>query len=144
MIVGDEVVRFLVPGKPHTQGSKFAFVNKHTGKAQMLEQDERGLRAWRKEVGAAAKPVMAAARLGVLTGPLWMRCDVLLARPKSHDDWTWPLAKNAGDVDKFARAIMDALTGIVYEDDGQVVLLTTTKEYGHGDGCAVRVGRARR
>ena len=33
------------------------------------------------------------------------------------------------DVDKLARALLDALTGVAYEDDGQVVALTVRKVY---------------
>ena len=40
-----------------------------------------------------------------------------------------PLAKRYGDVDNHAKAIMDALNGIVYEDDSQVVGLSVEKHF---------------
>ena len=42
-----------------------------------------------------------------------------------------PIGRNTGDADNHAKAIMDALTGIVWKDDSQVVCLTVEKWYGH-------------
>lgn len=41
----------------------------------------------------------------------------------------YPCSRTAGDIDKLSRSILDALTGIVYEDDSQVVILNARKEY---------------
>ena len=35
-----------------------------------------------------------------------------------------------GDVDNFLKAVMDALNGICYKDDGQVTQISGTKNYG--------------
>ena len=40
------------------------------------------------------------------------------------------LTKQWGDVDNFLKAVMDALNGICYRDDGQVVHISATKNYG--------------
>ena len=40
------------------------------------------------------------------------------------------LQKNWGDVDNFLKAVMDSLSGICYEDDGQVTQISATKNYG--------------
>ncbi len=37
-----------------------------------------------------------------------------------------------------ARAVLDALTDVAYEDDEQVVKLTATKEYGDTEGVTIR------
>lgn len=37
------------------------------------------------------------------------------------------------DVDKWSRQVLDAMTGVVYADDGQVVSLLAVKEYAEGD-----------
>jgi len=34
------------------------------------------------------------------------------------------------DADKLARAVLDALTGVAYRDDGQVAVLRVSKVYG--------------
>ena len=44
----------------------------------------------------------------------------------------------APDIDKLTRAVLDAMTGIVYLDDGQVTDLTARKEYGDEPGVLIR------
>jgi len=43
------------------------------------------------------------------------------------------------DIDNAAKAILDALSGIVYTDDKNVVHLTVTKEYAHEDSITITV-----
>ena len=38
--------------------------------------------------------------------------------------------QNWGDVDNFLKAVMDSLSGICYEDDGQIVEVHAKKDYG--------------
>ena len=65
-------------------------------------------------------------------------------RPKSHLTSTGMLKASAPtfraqrpDVDKLTRAVLDALTGIVYVDDCQVVSLLAQKEWGTSPGVHV-------
>lgn len=46
-----------------------------------------------------------------------------------------PTAHN-GDLDNFAKSILDALNGLVYEDDCQVATLVISKRYG-AQPCAI-------
>lgn len=48
-----------------------------------------------------------------------------------------PVSKN-GDVDNIAKSILDALNGLVYEDDCQVTTLMVTKRYGADPYVIVR------
>ena len=41
------------------------------------------------------------------------------------------------DLDKLCRAVLDALTGIAYKDDQQVVSLFATKSYGERAGVFI-------
>lgn len=43
------------------------------------------------------------------------------------------------DVSKLLRAIEDAMTGVVYRDDAQIVSATTEKQYGVAGGCVIAV-----
>lgn len=45
------------------------------------------------------------------------------------------------DVDKLARALLDALTGLAYVDDEQVTRLVVMKVYGAADVAHVSIGR---
>lgn len=43
------------------------------------------------------------------------------------------------DLDKLVRAVGDALTGILYEDDSQVVLVRARKQYALSTGARIEV-----
>jgi Holliday junction resolvase RusA-like endonuclease len=45
------------------------------------------------------------------------------------------------DIDKVARALLDALTGIAYTDDAQVVDLIISKRYGPADAIAITIAQ---
>ncbi len=60
------------------------------------------------------------------------------ARPKSHYNSKGIMLKNApqeptgrniGDIEKLARSVSDALTGVVYDDDSQVIGMALGKAY---------------
>lgn len=42
-----------------------------------------------------------------------------------------------GDVDNYVKFVMDAINGVVYDDDSQVVILQAMKLYRLGDDCTV-------
>lgn len=74
-----------------------------------------------------------------LTGALWVDIDFYFSRPKSH----FGTGRNEGvlkdaapqfytkkpDKDNLAKFVMDALTGVFYKDDSQVVTGTSSKHY---------------
>lgn len=124
------IIRFEVLGMPAPQGSKKAFVNKFTGKAQMKEQSDR-VAPWRQDVKAAA--YAECVRLGLpgpLDGALRIQIDFRFPRPKSHFGTgrnatvlkpsapIWVTEGGKGDVDKLLRSTFDALTysGMIADD----------------------------
>lgn len=50
-----------------------------------------------------------------------------MPRPASAPKTKKPLASKRPDIDKLARAILDALTDVVFQDDSQVVTLSAFK-----------------
>jgi crossover junction endodeoxyribonuclease RusA len=81
-----------------------------------------------------------------------VRLEFYFTRPKSHyrtgrhshllkpSAPEHPITKGQ-DVDKLARAVLDALTTIVYHDDRQVVILASVKDYGPSEGCHIVVNK---
>jgi Holliday junction resolvase RusA-like endonuclease len=57
---------------------------------------------------------------GELLGPVRLEAVVTVERPKSVTG-RWPITRGSSDWDHYARAIGDALTGVVYADDSQVI-----------------------
>lgn len=120
-----EPVRISVRGIPRPQGSHRAFVVR--GRAHITDSN-KGLKAWRDVVAFCAQ---TAAPPKLMDGPVSVHIDFVLPRPKSLPkkipDW-WHIKKP--DVDKLTRAVLDALTGVVFRDDSQVVEVLARKSYG--------------
>lgn len=135
-------VSFTVAGMPVTQGSKVAFNHRYTGQAMMKEQLQESLDEWRGKVTAEAYRVMLANPPGearmALNGPLGVSLAFTLREPASAPKRrrTWPIGKK-NDIDKLVRAVFDALTGPVFVDDGQVVVLNAWKLYPGEGGFAL-------
>lgn len=119
------MVVFTVHGKPLPQGSTVA-----TSSGKVRHHGHAKLSAWRQAIGWAAR---AAMRTQPLTGPVTVSLQFLF-----EGDPQRAMAKRP-DVDKLGRAVLDALTGIVWRDDCQVVGLTMTKRYGSESGMVAMV-----
>lgn len=146
-------IQFAVLGQPRPKGSK-----RHVGNGVMVESS-KALPDWMEAVSRRAVLAMrGAGKSCVLRAPMGAVLTFVFPRPKGH----FGKGRNAGrlkpsapfapcsyqrnDVDKLARAILDALAGIVFHDDGQVVALLTTKAYadpGEPAGVIVDVFEAR-
>lgn len=113
-------VSFAVSGSPIAQGSMVLM----GGRVHHASSGK--LSAWRKAVGWSARAVM---RTQPLEGPL----RVTLAFTVTTS------AIRPPDLDKLTRAILDALTAVVWLDDRQVVSLTATKTQGPLPGVVVTV-----
>lgn len=77
-----------------------------------------------------------------LPGPLEVHIDVFRARPKSMTKrerltLLHPITKP--DADNYAKLILDALNGIMWLDDAQVVDLRVRKFYDDTPRCEVRI-----
>ncbi len=73
-------------------------------------------------------------------GPVGIDLHFGLPKPKSAPKKrrVWP--DKRPDLDKLTRAVLDALTYVVYADDSQVVEIRATKDYG-APGVAVEIHR---
>jgi Holliday junction resolvase RusA-like endonuclease len=135
---------FFVPGIPRPQGSKRAFLNRRTGRPILVESS-KGNGSWRVDVATCARAAVQAAGWTLLTGPVVLEARFRFQRPKGH----WgrrgllpsapPVPFGKPDLSKLVRSIEDALTGIAYRDDAQIVWLELGKGYGEpGVEIAVR------
>lgn len=128
-----EPIEFCVEGEPASKGSIRAFV-KPGMKFPVLTSTNKHLKPWEKTVRVTAKLACADQ---LFLGPVAVWLQFRLPRPlalKGADVWH----DKRPDLDKYVRAVLDALTGTCYQDDGQVVAITATKRYGNL-GCRVGV-----
>jgi len=127
-------IRFTAFGRPLPQGSKNAF---KSGNRVVLVEASKGLKPWRSVVALAAKEAMLDVQdMSLIEGPV---CVELLFQfvPGKTVKRTHMTTKP--DIDKTCRAILDALTGVVWRDDAQVVELRARKSYGLVDLVQVSV-----
>jgi crossover junction endodeoxyribonuclease RusA len=131
-----DYIKFEVLGRAAPQGSMRGYVV--NGKAK-LTCDNAHTIPYRQAVGYAA--LTARDSDAIFAGPhvaVSVQCDFYLKRPKGHlKKWTHPPTKP--DIDKLCRATLDALTGILFADDGQVVGLKAVKHYGLPERALISV-----
>lgn len=126
------MISFYVPGTPKPAGSKRAIMNRFSGKAYVIDACEKS-RDWKTTVAQVASD---AYKGDLLTEPIELQIVFLFDRPQSH----WgangklrakaPAHKNTKpDLTKIIRAAEDALTGIIWRDDSQVVEIIARKAF---------------
>ncbi len=154
-------LRFTVLGRPQPGGSKRAFAVRKdgvpTGRIAVADANPKA-KSWQREVKLAAMAALEANGWqllpnlgpdGLLTGPLNVSMTFYVSRPKGHHragrlahllkDSAPPLPIVRPDCSKLLRAAEDALTGLVYRDDAQIVDLDVHKRYGTPERCEVVV-----
>lgn len=113
------VVRFRVEGAPRPKGSW-----RHVGAGRVISA-AKGLDAWERAVRQAAEHAMVVPR--VSGDALQVTLTFRMPRPacRKHDVWhtTRP------DVDKLIRAVLDAMSGIVYDDDALICSVIALSRY---------------
>jgi crossover junction endodeoxyribonuclease RusA len=135
-------MKFTVYGQPIPQGSMRAFMPKR-GKFPIVTADNAKTKPWRQEIAGVAQNTLQSNR-EVSWGaefPLRVAIDFFFDRPKSlkksiMDKVTKP------DLDKLARSVLDALTGICFHDDSQVIDLHVTKNFGSPARAEIMVEEA--
>ena len=118
------MLTFTVYGAPATKGSTRAFIPKGWTRP-IITSATKGLKAWESKIAAAAG---AQANGVLITEPVVMTLAFYLPRPKSLKKGIVAHTKRP-DCDKLIRGATDALIGIVYKDDAQIVSILATKAY---------------
>jgi Holliday junction resolvase RusA-like endonuclease len=146
--VGAVPLVITVHGTPAGQG-RLSFY----GRGRAVHSNHKRLMPWRAVVADAAKEqahelcyaAEGAAPICLLPfdGPICIEITVTVPKPASAPKrrTTWPVTRYSGDWDHHARAVSDALTGIAYGDDSQIVEGTCRKVYpGEGIDALDRPG----
>ena len=127
-------IQFFVNGRPAPGGSKSVFPNKKTGKI-IVAPASKYTKLWMERVKRAAKMHY---KSKPLESAVSLKFTFTLSRPKSHytskgnfsaygRSCLTPIFKP--DLTKLIRSTEDALTGILWKDDSQVVVQNTAKWY---------------
>ena len=140
------MIEFFVPGTPQPGGSKRALHHKHSGQILVLE-DNLKTKGWRSVVVDRAFTAMRGR--APLTGPVWLSIIFYMPRLKSHYGTgvntnklktsapRVPITKPDGT--KLLRSTEDALKGICWRDDSQVVEQHIYRRYAERPGADIRI-----
>lgn len=130
---------YFVAGTPVPQGSKRAWLGKDNH-VHMTEDAGKRHTSWRFELsGQARQQMVDTGYIEPFTQAIHISLNFKQHRPLSHygsgrnDRVVKATASQfpvkVPDIDKLTRAVLDALTSIVWVDDSQVVKLTANKSY---------------
>lgn len=129
-----EFLEFFVAGVAEAQGSM-----RHIGNGRMIHTKE--LVAWRKLVADECRLAIRKnkAKGYPKAGHVYLNLSFDMPRPKNHFTVSaavkvrfldaQPTSQATKDLDKLQRAILDALTGVTWVNDAQVVEIYATKSY---------------
>jgi crossover junction endodeoxyribonuclease RusA len=124
------VLDFFVAGIPQPQGSKTVFlVRNRAGKvvgSNVTDDNDKVLRPWRRRVQIRAHNAMKGRP--PMDGAITVVLGFTLHRPVNTPKSRTPHAIKKPDLDKLVRACFDAMSGVCYHDDSQVVELVTYKK----------------
>ena len=144
------MIKFTILGEQRPQGSKISHalykggeVVKKKGRAIIITREScKYLAGWRNQCAEAALAAVCGAgpRPPLIRGPVAMTVHFIRARPKGHyrtgryshllKDASPEYPIVAPDVSKLVRAVEDAIKGVIWGDDSQVVNHVASKRYG--------------
>lgn len=136
-------ITFTAPGTPRPKGSW-----KSIGKGRMIPDNKRA-KGWEETVAICARSQYT--NSPPTESPVVVDAIFRVPRPRSHYGTgknadkvklsapAQPTGQRCGDIDKLLRTVLDAMTGIVYKDDSQVVQVTATKRYAKQGSAVIKV-----
>ena len=136
------MIKFFVPGKAASAGSKSAY---KVGDKIVVAPASKFTKPWMDSVKWFAMKTVGS--MCLLEGPVYLCILFVTSRPQGH----FGTGRNAGklkdsapqyptvqpDMHKLVRAVEDALTGIIWKDDKQVVKSNIEKVYGEKPGAEI-------
>lgn len=135
---------FFVPGTPKPGGSKTGFYSKKLNRVLIVDASKN--QDWKASIKSFAMTVYD----GIpWTCPIVLTVEFRVTRPRCHygsgknsdrvkeSSPPYPLSKP--DSTKLLRCLEDALTGIIWRDDSQIVEQHVYKNYAVRPGAAVTV-----
>lgn len=114
-------VHFAVEGTPVAQPRPRSGVDWRSGRVRIYRDDEHRVHGWRSRVSLAARRAIQAP----LLGPVELRLAFFFALAQPPRERAWRVTKP--DLDNLVKATADALNGIAWGDDAQVVRLVASK-----------------
>jgi crossover junction endodeoxyribonuclease RusA len=144
----NNIVQVFVAGKPAPQGSK-RYLGVKGGKGIAVESS-KAVAPWRADVRTTVDNYCAGMNMPLPVyaegWPASVELNFVMPRPASAPKKKTPAAVKRPDIDKLARAVLDALSSAgMWKDDSQVTHLVVSKRIAFVDerpGCWIYVAPA--
>ena len=146
------MITFFVPGVPVSKGSAKAFVHRTTKRVVVMQDNRDRQKPWASAITYAAAESAVQHKHKINGCGVSVALHFTMPRPRSHYGTgrnsqavkpSAPLRHTVKpDLDKLVRTVLDALTGVLWNDDSQVTQLTAFKKYGDRPGVRVEVAYA--
>lgn len=140
-----ESISFTVLGRPQPQGSMKGFVLPGKGGAKpraILTSDNTKMKPYRQQVGWAALDARAKAGHAGLFAEKQVAVGVefkfYFEKPPSISKKRVHISVKP-DIDKICRSTIDAMTGVMFADDAQIIQLIASKNYGLPERAEITV-----
>ena len=142
-----DALTFTVDGPPVPQPRPR--ISTWGGRGRAYTPKDHPVGPYRQAVALRAALAAKAARWEQATGPVEVEVACQFERPPSHATkaggvrTTAPAFPPRADVDNLAKAVLDAVSdsGVVWDDDDQVVRLVVSKGYAQRAGVVVTIRR---
>lgn len=126
-------ISFTVHGRAYPKGSMRAFNVKGKKFPVLTSMTGKNLKTWEQTIRGELQLVMSqtpkSTLMAMFDAPIAVGIRFHMPRPKKPKKKQTKYPTTQPDVDKLARAAVDALSGIVFKDDAQVVALQVRKVY---------------
>ena len=129
------VINFTVRGIPRTKGSTKSFYIKKLNRT-VTTADNPKLKNWADNINYLAQ---VHAPDVPWDGPVLLFLFFKMQKPKSAPKTRRIYAVKKPDLDKLIRAVKDSLTGVIYNDDSQVIHVYPWKDYSPTPGIDLKV-----
>lgn len=109
----------FVPGTPVPQGSKRGFINP-AGHVTIVDANTK-TRPWRADITAHVRDAVGPTLIYPAEIPVALTLLFVMPRRATEPKRLTPPHVRKPDLDKLSRAVLDALAGVVYAQDQQVI-----------------------
>lgn len=97
--------------------------------AVVATSDNPQVKSWQSRIAFEATTALRQAKRTAIVGPVSVQAEFYLPRPTGlPKSYAGPHLKKP-DADKLLRSLLDALTGVVWQDDSQVTSIIAGKAY---------------
>jgi len=121
---------FIVRGTPVPQGSTRAFIPKGWTRPVITAANSK-TKPWKQEISGTAISEMSIHGFSKLERPAAVKISAWFTFPRPSGVPKRITQKTTKpDLDKLVRSLLDALTGVVFDDDSQVVEIHVSKHFG--------------